>query len=182
MTTSPLLQVRLSGTGGQGLILAGRMLAEACMTGGRYVAQSQSYEPTSRGGVSRSDLVVSDGETDYPLITHLDALVIMDQSAVKISEAFIDTSTVIVADADLVPEPPVGDFCLTRLPFTSEARRLRNIRVANVISLGTLATLTDICTFEELEEAVGHLTPSKFRDKNLHALHTGRTLAKMQTT
>ena len=126
--------------------------------------------------------MVSEEETDYPLITHLDALVIMDQSAVKISEAFIDAGTVIVADADLVPEPPVGDFCLKQLPFTSEARQLRNIRVANVISLGTLATLTGICTFEELEEAVGRLTPSKFRDKNIDALHTGRTLAKMQTT
>ena len=63
------LEIRLSGSGGQGLILAAGILAEALVAEGRSAAQSQSYEPTSRGGLSRSDLVVSDGEADYPLVT-----------------------------------------------------------------------------------------------------------------
>ena len=60
------LQIRLSGSGGQGLQLSARVLAAAFADEGRIVALSQSYEPTSRGGVSRSDLVVGDGLVDYP--------------------------------------------------------------------------------------------------------------------
>ena len=76
------LEIRLSGSGGQGLILAAGILAEAFVSEGRTVAQSQSYEPTSRGGLSRSDLVVSDGEADFPLVSELDYLVVLDQVAV----------------------------------------------------------------------------------------------------
>ena len=61
------LEIRFSGSGGQGLILAARILAAALVAQGRNVAQSQSYEPVSRGGLSRSDLVISDGEADFPL-------------------------------------------------------------------------------------------------------------------
>ncbi|MDP6376546.1 MAG: 2-oxoacid:acceptor oxidoreductase family protein [Pseudomonadales bacterium] len=180
MAASRPLQVRLSGIGGQGLILSGRMLAQACMTGGSYVAQSQSYEPTSRGGVSRSDLVVSEDNSAYPLVTHLDALVILDQSAVGISEAIIDTDTVIVVDDDLVPKPPGGALHVTRLPLIDEARRLRNPRVANVISLAALVILAELCPFEALEDAVERLTPAKFRVRNMDALRVGEKLAQRQ--
>lgn len=170
---APTLEVRLSGTGGQGLILGGRMLAEACMLNGRFVAQSQSYEPTSRGGVSRSDLVISSGEPEYPLVTSLDALVIMDQSAWKISGALVSGKCVVLADAELVPEPPPGAIVV---PLTAEARRLRNVRVANVVSLGALVFRTGICPFDVLETAVERLTPTKFRKLNLDALRAGAAL------
>lgn len=64
-------QARLSGSGGQGLGLAGRLLADALVAEGWRVALSQSYEPTSRGGLSRSDLVVDGAAVDYPLATDL---------------------------------------------------------------------------------------------------------------
>ena len=51
----------------------------------RRVSFSQSYEPTSRGGVSRSDLVVADTTADYPLVTALDYVIVLDQCAVGIS-------------------------------------------------------------------------------------------------
>ena len=60
-------EVRIGGTGGQGLILSGKMLADALAAEGKHVAQSQTYEPTSRGGFCNADLVIADGEVDYPL-------------------------------------------------------------------------------------------------------------------
>ena len=65
-------EIRFSGSGGQGLILSARTLATALTLDGKKVAQSQSYEPTSRGGLSRSDLVVAQETVDYPLVTKLD--------------------------------------------------------------------------------------------------------------
>ena len=66
------IEIRIGGTGGQGLILAAKMLADALAAGGKRVAQSQTYEPTSRGGFCNADLVVSDAEVDFPLTTALD--------------------------------------------------------------------------------------------------------------
>ena len=172
------LQIRVSGTGGQGLILGGRMLAEACMRQGWFVAQSQSYEPTSRGGVSRSDLVVGPREPDYPLVTRLDVLVVMDQSAVKISTGLVDADSIVLVDSDLVPEPPAGGFAVTALSLTAQARALRNVRVANVVSLGALVALADVCEFDQLEQAVESLTPPKFKALNLDAVRAGRDLVR----
>jgi 2-oxoglutarate ferredoxin oxidoreductase subunit gamma len=122
--------------------------------------------------------VIADSEPDFPLVTRLDALVVLDQSAVKISQALIDADSVVLVDADLVPEPPAGDFQVTALSLIDEARRLRNVRVANVVSLGALISVAGICEFAALEDAVGRLTPEKFRALNLDALSAGRRLVQ----
>jgi len=69
------LQIRFCGSGGQGLQLSARILADSALHDGWSVAHSQGYEPTSRGGLSRSDVVLSRGLIDYPLVTLLDVLV-----------------------------------------------------------------------------------------------------------
>jgi 2-oxoglutarate ferredoxin oxidoreductase subunit gamma len=75
-------EVRLAGEGGQGLILAGVILAEAAAaTEGTYVAQTQSYGPEARGGASRSEVVISDHEIDYPRVVEADLLLAMSQEA-----------------------------------------------------------------------------------------------------
>ena len=100
------LEIRLSGAGGQGLQLSAGILAEALVLEGRTVAQSQSYEPTSRGGLSRSDLVVGDEAPDYPLATALDLLLILDNCAAEASTDLLKPDAVVLADTTRVPEPP----------------------------------------------------------------------------
>ena len=74
--------IRLSGSGGQGIILMGIILAEAIgIYDGKYVAQTQSYGPEARGGSSKAEVVVSDSDIDYPKALKLDLLVAMDQKA-----------------------------------------------------------------------------------------------------
>ncbi len=82
------VEIRFSGSGGQGLILSAKILAAALVEEGNNVAQSQSYEPVSRGGLSRSDLVVTKGEAAYPLSSGLDILMILDGAAVNGSDLF----------------------------------------------------------------------------------------------
>src|SRR5664279_2301087 len=77
------IEMRLGGTGGQGLLLSAKILADALAAGGKRVAQSQTYEPTSRGGFCNADLVISDVEVDFPLTTALDYLVLLDRLAIK---------------------------------------------------------------------------------------------------
>jgi 2-oxoglutarate ferredoxin oxidoreductase subunit gamma len=171
-------EIRLSGTGGQGLGLSGKMLAAALSSDGLHVAQSQSYEPTSRGGMSRSDLVVTPGIADYPLATALDYLLILDQRATSISEGMIKNKAVVLVDEELVPDPPSGNFKVLALPLTRTAISLGNLRVTNVVSLGALIALTNICSLSTLEAAIERITPKKYEQMNLDAVRAGFELAR----
>ena len=114
-------EIRLSGTGGQGLGLGGKMLAAALSDEGLHVAQSQSYEPTSRGGMSRSDLVITSETADYPLATGLDYLLILDKRALSISDGMINANAIVLVDEELVPNPPQGSFKVHSLPLSRTA-------------------------------------------------------------
>ncbi|MGD8384224.1 MAG: 2-oxoacid:acceptor oxidoreductase family protein [Lysobacterales bacterium] len=173
MSAAEGFEIRLSGTGGQGLGLAGKMLGAALSSDGLHVAQSQSYEPTSRGGMSRSDLVVSRGMADYPLATALDYLLILDQRAVAISEGMVKESALVIIDEELVPEPPLGKFDVRPLPLAQTALGLGNLRVTNVVSLGAIVALTGICSLETLEAAIQRNTPKKYAQMNLDAVRAG---------
>ena len=171
------IEIRLSGSGGQGLILAARILSAALTANGLSVAQSQSYEPTSRGGLSRSDLVISDDEVDYPLVTALDYLVIMDQIAAHASARLLKADAVVIIDSSRVTSPPQGAFKAVSFPMTEIARRLGSGRVANIVALGALSGVGGPCTSESLEVAVGDHAPSSFRELNLKAFKEGYRLA-----
>ncbi|MBT5265779.1 MAG: pyruvate ferredoxin oxidoreductase [Rhodospirillaceae bacterium] len=172
------LEIRLSGAGGQGLMLSTHMLATAFNMEGHLVAQSQAYEPTSRGGLSRSDLVVSGGgEIDYPLASALDHLVILDQAAAGASGDLITPSTRILLDQDRVTSFESETKAVT-LPFTDIARRLGNVRVANLVALGALVGAENFCQWETLVDAAREHVPKRLLDLNLEALESGRALAK----
>ena len=167
------MQIRFSGSGGQGLQLSAKVLARAFNMQKLVVARSQSYEPTSRGGVSRSDLVVADTTPDFPLVTRLDYLVILDQCAVSISSDLLHDKSIVLSDSQLVPQPPTGKFSLRPLPFTELALELGNRRVANIIALGALAGAGDFIDRETLVEAVKSGVPPRFLDLNMEALDKG---------
>lgn len=178
---SARMEIRIGGTGGQGLILSAKMLADALTSLGRHVAQSQTYEPTSRGGFCNSDLVVSQGEVDYPLATSLDSLVLLDSMAVKPSWPLLKPGALVIADTRLCPELPTGrkggDYRGYHLPLTRTAIELGSERVANIVALGALVHLGGICERNVLEQAVRNETPKAYLDLNLDALAAGFRMA-----
>ena len=172
------LEIRIGGPGGQGLILSAKMLADALSAMGRRVAQSQTYEPTSRGGFCNSDLVVSEDEVDYPLATALDHLVLLDRLAVKPSWPLLKAGALVIADTRLCPQLPEGDYRGHHLPLTRTAIELGSERVANIVALGAWAALTGICERKALEQAVRAETPKSFLDLNMDALAAGYKLGE----
>lgn len=181
MTTGPdgvrdAIQLRLGGIGGQGLQLSARLLADALVREGRTVALSQSYEPTSRGGFSRADVIVADRAIDYPLVTGLDWLVLLDEIAIAPCLPILTVDAVVLADRTRVAAGlPAGD--VRALPFSEVARGLGNERVANVVALGALVALAGLCAAETLEAVLREGTPAKFLDVNREALAAGFRLA-----
>ena len=172
------IEIRIGGTGGQGLILCGKMLADALASIGRRVAQSQTYEPTSRGGFCNADLVVSEGEVDFPLATAVDCLVLLDRLAIKPSWPLLKPGALVIADAKFSSELPKGDYRVHALPLIRTAIDLGSERVANMVALGALAETANICEREALERAVRADTPKSFLDLNLDALAAGYKLGE----
>ena len=171
------IEIRFGGTGGQGLILAGTMLAGAFAAQGRHIAQSQTYEPTSRGGYCNSDLVVADAEVDYPLTTALDQLVLLDRMAVQPSWPLLKPGALVIADTRLCPQLPPGDARVHHLPLSRTAIDLGSERVTNIVALGALAALADDCERAAIEAALRANTPRSYLDLNLDALAAGYGLA-----
>ena len=78
---SERLEIRLAGMGGQGMILAGVLLADAAIRDGKNAVQTQSYGPEARGGASRSEVIISSDEIDYPEVIQADVVLCMSQHA-----------------------------------------------------------------------------------------------------
>jgi len=172
-------EIRLAGSGGQGLILAGVILAEAAsIFEGKNAVQSQSYGPESRGGASKSEVIISDEEIDYPKATHIDLLLALtDVAAEKYIKDAPDTA-LIVADSDLVPTVIPERFRSVKAPITRLARETVGKEfVTNIVALGLLRELTGIVSREALEKAVLNRVPKGTEDLNKRALDVGRDAA-----
>lgn len=173
-------EMRFSGSGGQGMILAGIIMAEAAsIYGGKNAAQSQSYGPESRGGASRSEVIISDEEVDYPKATSIDAMLAMTQEACNKYYKDIKDGGILLVDSDEVKEVPKGKFKLASVPITSIAReQLGKTIVANIIALGMITELTKVVSHEAIEKAVLARVPQAFLDLNKKALQIGFDKAK----
>jgi 2-oxoglutarate ferredoxin oxidoreductase subunit gamma len=170
-------ELRLSGSGGQGMILASVILGEAIGThDNRNVTQCQSYGPEARGGASKSDVVISSNEIFYPKAMGLDLLLAMTQEALDKYYPDLRKGGTLIVDTTLVTEVPTKDYY--GLPFTQLAREeAGQVMVANVIALAAIAALTGIVTREALTDSVLKRAPRGSEDKNRKAIEIGFTEA-----
>ena len=172
--------IRLSGSGGQGLIFAGTILAEALgVYEDKNVAQTQSYGPEARGGASRSDIVFSSSEIYYPKAIKLDILLALTQEACDTYYLNLKDDGILLVDSNLIDQPPARE--IIGLPFTQTAKeKLGTPMVANIIALGVIVSLTKIVSKESLIEAVNSKSPKAMLDLNLKAVELGFELANKQ--
>jgi len=171
-------EIRLSGSGGQGLILMGIILAEAIgVYDGKYVAQTQSYGPEARGGSSKSEVIVSDEEIDYPKAMKLDLLLAMNQKSCDEFFQDLKPDGTLIVDSTFVTQIPTPKAF--QVPFTRIAReKLKREVVANIIALGALSQLTPIVSAKAVESAVLARVPKGTEKLNREALKAGMNAAK----
>lgn len=168
-------EIRFSGSGGQGMILAGIIMAEAAaIYGDKNAVQSQSYGPESRGGASKAEVIISNGPIDYPKATAIDCMLAMTQEACTKYHGDIKNGGILLVDSEEVKTLPKGDFKIFSFPIIGTAREeLGKTIVANIISLGMIAELTGVVTHESVEKAVLSRVPPAFLDLNKKALQLG---------
>jgi len=172
------VEIRLAGSGGQGIILAGLVLAEAAgVYEGRKAAMVQSYGPEARGGASKAEIIISDSHIDYPLCTRVDVLLAMTQEASDAYSWDLKPGARVLVDRDLVSHPPTSRAIA--LPFTATARsRLNSTVAANVVALGAIVEVTGLISRRCLDRALQARLPADARTLNKKAVSLGIKLAR----
>lgn len=175
------LEIRLSGFGGQGLITAGIILADAAIKEGRQAVQTQSYGPEARGGASKSEVIISDTTVDYPKVKEPSVLLAMSQEA---CDKYIDSlrdDGILIVDSYYVKKVPETRARVYSLPITELARdKLGKVIVANIVALGVTVAITGAVSREALEKAVLSRVPKGTEELNREALALGFQLGQEQ--
>jgi 2-oxoglutarate ferredoxin oxidoreductase subunit gamma len=172
-------EIRCSGAGGQGILLVAAIIAEAATELGKQVMQTQSYGPAARGGASKSEVIISTEEIDYPEVLFPDVNLCLAQGAYRSYVTDMRPGGMLIYDSDLVqPGPEAERWTLCGAPFTRAATdELKKKVVTNIVSLGALVEFTGILPADAVEHAVLSRVPEKFRDLNAEAYRLGRRLA-----
>jgi 2-oxoglutarate ferredoxin oxidoreductase subunit gamma len=166
-------EIRLAGEGGQGMILAGVILAEAAAVyDGLNAVQTQSYGPEARGGASRSEVIIAAGDIDFPEVTQADLLLCMSQEACEKYYGQVKEDGLIIVDSCSVSRVP--SHRAMAVPITDLAERATGRRItASITALGLMAGLTGLVTRQALEKAVSDRVPAGTEALNLQALAAG---------
>ena len=172
-------EIRISGTGGQGVILAAIILAEAATLKARSqkVVQTVHYGPQVRGGLSNAELVISDEEIDYPLPMGLDLLIPFTQQAMEESAHLMKQSGIIIHDSALVPKAWEGwlaDIPLTQLAESTTGKR----QMTNIVALGAVSALCPHVDSKSMSAALKARAPEGIADTFLKAASAGRKAAQ----
>ena len=171
-------EIRLSGSGGQGLILAGIILGRAAVLDKRRVTQTQSYGPESRGGSSRADVIISDQEIYFPEATSFDCLLALTQEACDKYLFDLRENGILIIDTTFVKNLALAAENTYELPFTEIAiEKLGSPISTNILSLAFLVKVTGIVKESSLKQSISESVKPAFVDLNLKAMKLGFELA-----
>ena len=173
-------QIRLCGFGGQGIILGGKILGNASISAGKWVAGLSSYGGAARGGVCEADIMISDDSIIFPQVLEADILIALSQSAYdKHIERVNKKTGIVIYDKQLVSAKEINGLKQIGIPATETAvKELNNKQVANVVILGAAAEITSMISKDALVEAIKKGVRERFIDLNIKAVNLGFKLGK----
>jgi 2-oxoglutarate ferredoxin oxidoreductase subunit gamma len=168
-------EIRLTGFGGQGIILSGYIVGKAAAIHDKKQATfTQSYGPESRGGACSAQVIISDEPVSYPHLINPSILVVMSQEAYSKYAPTLRDGVLLIVDEDLVETGEVtSNVKLLSVPATRLAEELGRKIVANIVMLGFFAAVTDVVSMEALREAVRTSVPKGTEELNLKAFQKG---------
>jgi len=171
-------EIRLSGSGGQGLLLGGIILAEGAINDGRNSVQTQSYGPEARGGASKSEVIISSEEIDFPKVRNCDILLSLTQKAYDEYNEGLKEDGILIVDSS-VNAVKSGNIKIYSIPIIDSAvKDLGKPMVTNIVALGVLVEITKVISKESLEKAVLDRVPKGTEELNRKALAKGYEIAK----
>lgn len=171
-------EIRLSGSGGQGLILAGIILAEAAILEGKNAIQSQSYGPEARGGASKAEVIISDNVINYPKVRDCDLMLSLTQVACDKYISNLNAGGTLIID-DSIEVPERKDITVHKLPIIKTAvNDIGKSMVANIVALGAVNGIANIVGHDALKSAILNRVPKGTENLNENAFNAGLEMAK----
>jgi 2-oxoglutarate ferredoxin oxidoreductase subunit gamma len=175
-----LIQVRLSGFGGQGVVLAGVLLGQAGALDGKFVTGSNSYGAQARGSGCKAEVVFSDGPIDFPHLIVADILVAMSQGGYDLYAHDVRPNIgLILYDQGQVN--PKWDLKTPQIALPASEcafKKLNTKQAANIVLLGALIQITKLVSGRAMRKAIQVQVPERFRKLNLEALEIGIHLGR----
>ena len=177
-----LERIIISGFGGQGVMLIGRLLAYAGMIEGKKVAWMPSYGPEMRGGTANCTVLISSNEIGSPIVSHPKVLIAMNQPSLDKFESNVSENGLIILNDSLIKrEVNRNDVKVIRIPADDIADKLGNSRAANMVVLGAYVKQSGVVKmetiFKALEKALAGRN-KKILELNKKALKQGAELVK----
>jgi len=165
----------LAGAGGQGLVLAGTLLGEAALYDGLNAAQTQSYGIAARGGLTKSEVIISRGEIPYPHVSDPDVVVALSARAASLYAAELPARALLLYDSEACGEGVTGGTGARAIgvPFCRLAREAGNPGAANIVALGAIVTATDAVSGKAVERALEERFEGDVLAANLRAFELG---------
>jgi 2-oxoglutarate ferredoxin oxidoreductase subunit gamma len=171
------VEVRISGLGGQGVVLAGQILGRAAVYDGKNVVQTQSYGAEARGSVAKSEVIISDDKIGFPMIRRCDILVAMNQEALDRDLKDLKEDGVLIVDSTYVKKIPETKAKIFKIPATEYAEKTFGDKIyANMIMLGTLTKMTSIVSEKAMKKAIQDAVAKNIVNINKEAYKKGKQL------
>lgn len=169
-----------SGSGGQGVITAAILIAEAAVLCENLNAvQSQTYGPAARGGATRSDVIISDSVINYPKVLQPNVLICLTQEAYNLFYPIIRPGGLLITDTRFVKTEKKVDAQQRELPmYRTVMDKIGKPIVFNICMLGAVISLTDLVKSESIIKVLENRIPSSFLEMNRKALNLGMELAE----
>jgi 2-oxoglutarate ferredoxin oxidoreductase subunit gamma len=174
-------RIIIAGAGGQGIMLVGKVLAEAAMREGRNVTYLPAYGAEVRGGTANCMIVISETGIGSPMVQEADSLIIMNEPSLARFAAAISKKGTIFVNSSLVPEKLCAGF--SGIPFTDIAIGLGNLKVANMVALGCFCEKTKAVDLKTVIKIIDDNTPVEKKDMavlNKKALEAGAMLIRKE--
>jgi len=173
------IEIRISGLGGQGVVLAGRILGEAAVYSGKNAVQTQSYGAEARGSAAKSEVIISDGSIGFPMVRQCDILIAMSQEAVEKNMQALKEGGLLLIDTTIKGVPKI-EARILKIPATETSTKVLGEKLyANMIMLGVLVKITGLVNEESMEKVISDTFPEKFVSINIEAYKKGKELARM---
>jgi len=173
-------EVIVAGTGGQGIMIMGQLLAHAGMVEDRHVVWFPSYGPEARGGTADCTVILSSDEIGSPISANPDTLIGMHQFLFSKFQPMVKPGGRLVVNSSLIDVSSVRKNCrVLAIPANSIAEEIGNARAANMVILGAYAASTGVVSLDSLIASLPEVLPPyrhKFIPLNEAALRKGAEL------
>jgi len=171
-------EIRICGLGGQGVVLAGQILGRAAFYDGKNTVQTQSYGAEARGGMAKSEVIISDGKIGFPAVRRCDALAAMTQETLDKNIRDLKENGTLLVDNGIIQTVPQTKAHVYKLPMTQASEEKIGERMyANIVMLGALIKITGLVSEDPIKRAIEYAVPRRALDLNMKAYVTGKELA-----